>query len=247
MRLEGKVGLVTGGASGIGAAVCRAFDREGATVVVVDIDGAGAERTASELRRAVAVPADVTDEVQVDAAVARAVAEFGALDILANIAGDFGDAPLSKPASEVTAAMTTEEWRRFLSINLDGTFFFVRAALRVMLPNQSGVIVNTSSINGLEGFPGYPHYSAAKAGVLGLTRAVAKEVVRSGIRVNAVAPGPVDTPLARRTGTADPKVFPMGRRATADEIAGVVVFLASDQAAYITGETVSVNGGLLTI
>jgi NAD(P)-dependent dehydrogenase (short-subunit alcohol dehydrogenase family) len=227
--------------------VCRAFDREGAAVVVVDIDGAGAERTASELRRAVAVTADVTNESQADAAVARAVAEFGGLDVLTNIAGYFGDAPLAKPASEVTATMTTEEWRRFLAINLDGTFFFVRAALRVMLPRRSGVIVNTSSINGVEGFAGYPHYSAAKAGVLGLTRAVAKEVLRSGIRVNAVAPGPVDTPLARRTGTADPSIFPMGRRATADEIASVVLFLASDESAYMTGETVNVNGGLLTI
>jgi 3-oxoacyl-[acyl-carrier protein] reductase len=246
-RFEGQVALVTGGGSGIGRAVCRALGGEGASVAVVDVVEESARETAAALERAIAVRADVTVEEEVDAVFARVVAELGPVDVLANVAGWFADAPLDRPAVEVTPEMTVEEWRHMLAVNLDSVFLCTRAALRIMIPRGRGAIVSVSSMNGVDGLPGYAHYSAAKSGILGFTRAVAKEVVRSGIRVNAVAPGPVDTPASRRNVRGDGSKFPLGRRATADEIAACVLFLASSDASYVTGETLQVNGGMLTI
>jgi 3-oxoacyl-[acyl-carrier protein] reductase len=170
--LAGKVALVTGGASGIGEAVCRAFDREGAAVVVVDIDGERAARNAAELRRAVALTADVSVSVDVDACVESAVSEFGRLDIAANIAGiddpdakvQIGERVRAGRMLDITVTLTDAKWRRMMSVNLDGAFYVTRAALRVMIPQGSGAIVNMASMAGVHGDAGFPHYSAAKAG-----------------------------------------------------------------------------------
>lgn len=256
MRLSGRVAIVTGGASGIGASVCERFAAEGATVVVVDRDEAGATERAAELDRAEAVGLDVTDVEAVDACVERAVSAHERLDVLVNIAGV--DDPEAKALIgkqigagdplDVTSTLSDEQWRRMLSINLDGTFNFLRAALRVMLPQRSGSIVNMASVAGVVGVAGVPHYSASKAAIIGLTQSVSKEVGDRGVRVNAIAPGGTLTPMMGRApeGMA-PAGVPMGRYAQPEEMAAVIAFLASDDASYVTGETVNANGGMATV
>jgi 3-oxoacyl-[acyl-carrier protein] reductase len=147
---------------------------------------------------------------------------------------------------DVTAWLTDEQWRRTMSVNLDGVFFCVRAALRVMLPRRSGSIVNIASAAGVNPVPGLPHYSASKAAVIALTRSVAKEVAGRGVRVNAIAPGGVDTPMAARTPAGVGPAVPLGRLATPAEIAAAALFLATDESSYVTGETLNVNGGTVT-
>lgn len=269
MRLEDRVVLVTGAGSGIGAAIARSFGAEGARVAVLDLDPAAAGRVAEDVDRGLAVTCDVADRAAVDRAVDQVVQHWGRLDVLVNNAGAVGreEADRLTPkmeaqraetaAGRVTTALdatldlTDEQWRRMLASHLDGTFYCTRAALRVMTPAGSGVIVNMASICGLIGCAGAPHYSAAKAGILGFTKAVAKDVIRQGIRVNAVAPGYVDTPFldvqtpAFRAAQALAK--PIGRLGTPAEVAAAVVFLASDDASFFVGETLSPNGGLVTI
>jgi 3-oxoacyl-[acyl-carrier protein] reductase len=262
--LAGKVGLVTGGGSGIGAAVCRAFAAEGATVAVLDVDEEAAARVAASLEpgRGLAVVADVSDSTAVDAAVDRVVAELGRLDVLVNNAGIVGRDEMLRIVPRIeagqpldaTVALSDDEWRRMLATHLDGTFYCTRAAVRAMTAGaagrRGGAIVNVASICGLAGCAGAPHYSAAKAGILGFTRSVAKEVVAHGIRVNAVAPGYVDTPMidwftpALRLGVE--MQTPAGRLGTPEEIAAAIVFLASDEASFVVGQTVSPNGGHVT-
>jgi 3-oxoacyl-[acyl-carrier protein] reductase len=217
----------------------------------------------------VAVVADVTDSASVDAAVERVVAELGGLDVLVNNAGiatsgehvrfiPRAEAQLAELAEtgrastplDSTAQLTDDEWRRMLATHLDGTFYCTRAALRHMAPRQSGAIINIASICGIEGCTGSPHYSAAKAGILGFTRAVAKEVVLQGVRVNAIAPGYVDTPLldvmSDPVRAATVMQIPAGRMGRPEEIAATAVFLASDDASFFVGETLSPNGGHVT-
>ena len=262
------MGLVTGGGSGIGAAICRAFTAEGARVAVLDVNETAAARVASELAGAIAVTADVSHRAEVDAAVDQAVAELGGLDILVNNAGIVGrdevlrsrprvEAQLAEAlagdvttALDVTVSLTDDEWRRMLATHLDGTFYCTRAALRVMGPARSGVIINMASICGIIGCTGVPHYSAAKAGILGFTRAVAKEVITQGIRVNAIAPGYIDTPMLELV-TEPMRIgvrlqTPIHRLGTPGEIAAAAVFLASDEASFFVGETLSPNGGFVT-
>ena len=269
MRLEGKVVLITGGGSGIGEAICVALADEGALVAVVDIDRGAAELTAGLVAKGVAIEADVADSAAVDRAVAAAESALGPLDILVNNAGIAGRSELDRvvprieqqiaaaatgaapPPLEATAQLTDDEWRRMLSIHLDGTFYCTRAALRTMAPRGSGVIVNIASICGMEGCTGSPHYSAAKAGILGLTRAVAKEVITQGVRVNAIAPGYIDTPMINDISDvmlqATVLQTPIGRLGTPKEIAALAVFLASDDAGFFVGATVSPNGGYVTV
>ena len=269
MRLADQVVLVTGGGSGIGAAVARACDAEGARVAVLDLDGPAAARTAGEVAQGLAVTCDVTDRAAVDRTVDEVVQHWGRLDVLVNNAGAVGreeaerltpkmEAQRAETAAgrvttslDATLDLTDEQWRRMLASHLDGTFYCTRAALRPMTRAGRGAIVNVASICGLIGCTGAPHYSAAKAGVLGFTRAVAKDVIRQGVRVNAVAPGYVDTPFldvqtaAFRSAQALAK--PIGRLGTPAEVAAAVVFLASDEASFFVGETLSPNGGLVTI
>jgi 3-oxoacyl-[acyl-carrier protein] reductase len=268
--LAGKVAAVTGGGSGIGEATCIRLAADGARVAVIDLDLGAAELTAKLAGEGLAVAADVSDSAQVDAALATVEAELGPLDIWVNNAGISGgahsdrvnpraEAQLAQLAAgeevttalEATAGMSDEEWRRMLSVHLDGTFYGTRAAARSMA-NRGGVIVNMASICGIEGCTGHPHYSAAKGGILAFTRTVAKELIQQGIRVNAIAPGFVDTQLVSGSLT-DPLIgavtmgTPQGRLGRPEEIAAAITFLCSDDASFFVGETISPNGGFVTI
>jgi len=253
----GKVALVTGGGSGIGAAVCRRLDAAGAQVVVVDVDGTAAKAVAADLRRGRAKAVDVTDAEQVDGAVDETVRELGAVDILVHCAGvddpaakrRIADALLTGESPQVTAVLDDAAWRRVVSVNLDGTFHVLRAGVRAMLPRGSGVIVTIGSSAAFDAPLGYPHYSAAKAGAHALAQSVAKEVIGRGIRVNVVAPGPTDTGMATRTPQPLRHAFSSAQvrpYATPEEIADVVMFLAGDGARNVVGAVVLANGGRFT-
>jgi 3-oxoacyl-[acyl-carrier protein] reductase len=266
VRLEGRVAAVTGGGAGIGAAICRRLAEEGAVVAALDIAADRAQRTIDEIGGGLALGADVSDSGAVDAAVAEIEAALGPLDVLVNNAGAVAIehvrrvAPLLDRQREEVAAsgvaqtpldalvrLTDEEWRTVMAVHLDGTFFGARAAARSMGPRGSGAIINMSSICGLEGCTGHPHYSAAKAAILGFTRAIAKELIVQGVRVNAVAPGFVDTGGALGAGRRSQVArTPAGRLGAPEEIAATVAFLASDDAAYYVGATLSPDGGLVT-
>jgi NAD(P)-dependent dehydrogenase (short-subunit alcohol dehydrogenase family) len=247
MRLEGKVALVTGAGSGIGRAIAVKFATEGAAVAVGDINEETAAATAEKVRSAgvagLSVKADVSSSKETQNMVARAVAELGRIDILVNNAG-VGD---YKPFLEITE----EAWDRLLSIHLKGAFNCTKAVLGDMLARRSGCIVNISSLAGTTGTPFHVHYSAAKAGIIGLTKALAKEIARHGIRVNAVAPGWIDTPLghqaedffARLTSRNRIVNPPLGVSGTPEDIAAACTYLASDEAGYVTGPVLSPNGG----
>jgi len=269
MRLEGKIAVVTGGGSGIGEAIAIRLAREGARVGVLDLDETAAGLTAGAAD-GVPIVADVSDSAAVDRALEQAERELGPVDIWVNNAGvgstDFGDLVNERAEQQIAEAasagaittaldalvrLSDDEWRRMLSVHLDGTFYGTRAAARSMTKRRTGSIVNIASICGIEGCTGHPHYSAAKAGILGFTRTVAKELIVQGVRVNAVAPGFVETPMLARgmTPTLSAVVAvstPIGRLARPDEIAATVAFLASEDASFFVGETVSPNGGYVT-
>jgi NAD(P)-dependent dehydrogenase (short-subunit alcohol dehydrogenase family) len=240
---SGKVALVTGGASGIGRATARLLAQRGAAVVVADIDTDGALAVATGIAaeggKALALTSDVVDAAQCDAAVATAVDAFGGLDILVNNAGAGrrGDSD----------AVTDDDWRFVLGLNLDGCFFMARAAIRAMLGGRGGAIVNTASMFGLVGFPGHAAYSAAKGGIVNLTRTLALEYAARGIRVNAVCPGVIRTALVKDN-SADrmamlESLHPMRRLGEAEEVARAICFLASDEASFVTGAMLAVDGG----
>ena len=243
MRLEGRVALVTGAGSGIGEATARRFAREGAIVVVNDVDIELARPVVTELQkegaRALSVAADVTKRADVEAMVHHVVAEFGRLDVLVNNAGINRDAMSHK--------MTEEQWDQVLTVNLKGTFLCAQAALMRMREHGWGRVINTSSIGSL-GNIGQANYAASKAGVIGLTRTLALEYAKFGITVNCVAPGPVMTRMLASVPEAIREKIvarvPTGRIARPEEIAGVHAFLASEDAAYITGQVLFVDGGM---
>jgi 3-oxoacyl-[acyl-carrier protein] reductase len=243
MRLEGKVALVTGAGNGIGEATARRLAREGAIVVANDVDVEQARAVVAELRkegaRALAVAADVTRHADVEGMMRQVVSELGRIDVLINNAGINRDAMSHK--------MTEEQWDQVVSVNLKGTFLCAQAALTRMRERGWGRVVNTSSVASL-GNMGQANYAASKAGVIGLTRTLALEYAKYGITVNCVAPGPVMTRmLAGVTEAIREKIVarvPVGRIARPDESAGVHAFLASDDAAYITGQVLFVDGGV---
>jgi 3-oxoacyl-[acyl-carrier protein] reductase len=266
---ERKVAVVTGGGAGIGRAIVQRLSRDGARVAVLDRNLDGARETLALVGGdGVALDCDVTDSAAVDATFAQVEAEFGAPHVLVNNAGAISLSHLRRIAPLVAqqrqeaagegvvtpldalARMTDDEWRFVLSIHLDGTFFCTRAAARAMAPLGRGVVVNISSICGLEGCTGHPHYSAAKAGVLGFTKSAAKELIVQGIRVNAVAPGHVATSTLKDEvsdqRSAIARSTPAGRLAQPEEVAATVAFLCSDDAAYYVGAVLSPNGGLVT-
>jgi len=269
MGLAGRVAVVTGGGAGIGRAICLRLAAEGARVAVLDIRAETAGETlALAGGDGVALVCDVTDSAAVDATFARIAADLGEPDVLVNNAGAIilehvrRVMPLVEIQRREAAAdgvttpldalvrLTDEEWRRTLAIYLDGTFYCTRAAVRTMGPRGSGVIVNMASICGIEGCTGHPHYSAAKGAVLGFTKAAAKELIVQGIRVNAVAPGHVDTSTLRgeinEQRMAIARSTPAGRLARPEEVAATVAFLAGDESSFYVGAVLSPNGGLVT-
>jgi NAD(P)-dependent dehydrogenase (short-subunit alcohol dehydrogenase family) len=236
---------VTGGASGIGRAIALRLARDGADVAVLDLDAAGARAVAAEVaalgRRAVAVEADVADAASVGAAVARVREGLGPIHVLVNDAGICSFVPLLQ--------MAEEQWDRMIAVHLKGTFNCTRAVLPDMIGAGWGRIVNLSSVAGLRGSPGLVHYSAAKAAILGFTKALAQEVGPSGITVNAIAPGLVETPLLDRAGLPPAireqvlQTAPVRRIGVPEDIAAACAYLVSADAGFFTGQVMSPNGG----
>ncbi len=250
-RLEGKVALITGGGSGIGRATALLFAREGAKVVVADISSELGEETVRAIRAgggtATFVKTDVTKEEDVRRAVQTAVDSYGQLTILFNnagVAGPYGVADVS-----------LETWHRVMDINVTGTFFGFKYGVPAIQQSGGGAIISTSSTAGLAGSVGSPSYSAAKGAIVNLTKSMALQLAKSNIRVNCVCPGPVDTPLNIQffAGMPNPEAarasfiggIPMGRIGKPEEVAAAVLFLASDEASYITGVPLPVDGGHL--
>lgn len=239
--LTGQVAIVTGAARGIGRGIASVLAAEGARVVIADIDAAAAEHTASQLgEAAVAVATDVTDRASVDALAGAALAAFGRIDILAANAGIY-------PSTEL-AAIDDALWDRVMDINVKGALHAVQACSPAMLARGYGRIVLTSSITGpITGQTGYAHYGASKAAMLGLMRSAAIELATSGVTVNAVMPGNIETPGLAETSEEHRRLMfssiPMRRFGTAEEVGWVVRFLASPEAGYVTGQTLIVDGG----
>ncbi|MHB8617965.1 MAG: SDR family NAD(P)-dependent oxidoreductase [Chloroflexota bacterium] len=247
-RLAGKTAVVTGGGSGNGRGIALRFAREGADLVVLDVDGPGAERTAAELRtlgrRALALQADVSRRDQVEAAVDQAHRELGPLHVLVNNAGIERRAPFLD--------LQEEDWGRVMAVNVTGPFLCSQTLARLMVADQiAGSIVNITSINAHVAFPGAAHYIASKGALRMLSAAMARDLAEHGIRVNAVAPGVIDTPMSAAS-LSDPERrawmlnhIPLGRAGTPADVAESVLFLAADESAYITGSTIVVDGGWL--
>lgn len=243
--LHGQVAIVTGASRGIGRAVALALAAEGAHVVInYASSSTAAEALAAEIiaqgRQAIALQADVSKVDQVEALVNAAVEKWGRVDILVNNAGITRDTLLLR--------MKPEDWQAVIDLNLTGVFLCTRAVAKLMLKQRSGRIINIASVAGQMGNPGQANYSAAKAGVIGFTKTVAKEMSSRGVTVNAVAPGFIATDMTDGLPNADDilKFIPLGRFGQPEEIAGMVRFLAADPAAaYITGQTFNVDGGMV--
>lgn len=245
----GKVALITGGASGIGRATALAFAREGARVAVCDVDGKGGDETVAMVKaaggEALFVKADVQRPAEVDALVAKVVDTYGRLDCAFNNAGIEG-------SITSTVDCTEENWDRTIAVNLKGVWLCLRAEIRQMLKQGGGTIVNTASVAGLVGFAGLPAYVASKHGVNGLTKTAALEYAKAGIRVNAVCPGVIQTPMLERlfrdnpaAGESIAALEPVGRLGKPEEIAEAVVWLCSEAASFVTGLPMPVDGGLV--
>ena len=242
-NLQNRVVIVTGASRGIGRAVAVRFGEAGA-VVVVAARGDHADATADEIRgeggRAVSVSVDVNDTKQIDAMVGMALEEYGRIDVLVNNAGIVRD--------QLAMRMTVADWNAVIATNLTAVFTCSRAVLRPMLKQRSGRIINVGSVVGQMGNAGQVNYAATKAGLVGFSKALAREVATRGVTVNVVAPGMIDTEMT--SGLAKPAreamlaKIPLGRLGTPDDIAAAIGFLASDEAAYITGHVLAVNGGM---
>ena len=245
--LKGKVALVTGGSSGIGRASALAFAREGAQVVVADVVVEGGEETVGLIKQAggeaLFVKADVSQAAEVEAMVNKAVETYGRLDCAFNNAGTEG-------AIAQTDEYTEENWERVIAINLKGVWLCMKHEIPQMLTHGSGAIVNTASALGLVGITKQPAYVASKHGVVGLTKTAALEYAKLGIRVNALCPGAINTPMLDRALSTQPQLAesvtsmePVGRLGKPEEIAEAVVWLCSDAASFVTGHAMSVDGG----
>lgn len=248
--LEGKIALVTGAGSGIGRASALAFAREGAQVVVSDVNDGGGEETVSQIKQAAGVASfihtDVSKAVEVDVLIKTTVETYGRLDCAFNNAGILGS--VAVPTHEYPEDI----WDRLIDINLKGVWLCMKYEIPEMLKQNAGAIVNMSSIWGLVGAGGFSAYVASKHGVAGLTKTAALECAQSGIRVNAVNPGPVDTPMVQGAFAQQPEMEnaiitqePAGRLAAPEEVAAAVVWLCSDAASFVVGHTLLVDGGFV--
>lgn len=240
--LSGQTAIITGGAQGLGFAIGERFIAEGARVVIGDLDGDATEAAANRLggdEVALAVRCDVTGAADVDNLVSTAVERFGGLDVMVNNAGITRDATMRK--------MTEEQFDQVIAVHLKGTWNGLRSAAAIMRENKRGAVVNMSSLSGKIGLAGQTNYSAAKAGIVGMTKAAAKELAHLGIRVNAIAPGLIRSAMteAMPQHIWDQKVaeVPMGRAGEPAEVANVALFLASDLSSYMTGTVMEVTGG----
>lgn len=244
-RLEGKVAVVTGGARGIGKAICKRLSDEGARLAIVDIMLDVAEATAAEFRAAgvdaKAYAANVAKYEDAEKTVNQVVADFGRLDILVNNAGITKDTLIMR--------MTDEQWDAVLAVNLKGTFNFTKAACRPMMKQRAGKIVNIASVVGRMGNAGQANYSASKAGVIALAKTTAKEFASRNIQANAVAPGYIITDMTGKLSEEATsnflKVIPAGRGGQPSDVANVVYFLCSPDSDYVTGQVINVDGGML--
>ena len=242
--LENKVAVVTGGGRGIGEAIARRLAGEGAAIAVCDVMLDTAQQVATSLgkngTKASAYAVNVTDSKQVKEVCDKIVADFGHVDILVNNAGITRDGLLLR--------MSDEDWDAVLGVNLKGAFLFTRALCRTMLQQRSGVIVNIASIVGVVGNAGQANYSASKAGLIGFTKTIAKELASRGIRSNAVAPGFIQTPMTDKLSPEAKKMqtdfIALKRLGLPEDVANVVLFLASDLSSYVTGQVIAVDGGL---
>lgn len=243
MRLNGKVAIVTGGASGIGEMTVREMVKEGANVVIADVNDGLGNNLAQELnqseKKVIYVHVDVTNESDIENMIERTVEEFGKVDIVFNNAGIGSLNP--------TTELSFEQWRKLVSVNLDGVFLVAKHGIKAMLRNGGGSIVNTASILGHVGQAQTAPYAASKGGVVNLTRALAIEYAKENIRVNAVCPGYIETPLLNQLDKEMKdhliSLHPIGRLGKPEEIAKAVVFLASDDASFVTGSSLLVDGG----
>jgi len=237
--LAGRTAIITGAAQGLGASMAEVFAAAGANVVVADIDRAAAEATAATLPAAIGLGCDVTSEKEVAAVVATASEAYGSLDVMINNAGFTRDASMRN--------LTLDDFKAVIEVHMTGAWLGTRAASAIMREQKSGSIINVSSLSGKQGNPGQTNYSAAKAGIVGMTKAAAKEMGRHGVRVNAIQPGLIDTAMIQKM---KPEVLesriteiPLGRLGQPEEVANVALFLASDLSAYLTGTVIEIAGG----
>lgn len=237
-----KTVVVTGSARGIGRIIAEAFAAQGAQVVISDLDQAAVDQVAGEISatKAIGVKANVMQAADIEQLFAKTVEKFGRVDIVVNNAGITRDALMVR--------MDEKDWDMVLDINLKGAFLVTKAAARIMMKQRSGRIVNISSIVGLGGNAGQANYAASKAGLIGLTKSAAKELCTRGVTVNAVAPGFIETEMTHQMSAAARQAFMdrvlIARAGTPHDVAAAVLFLASDEAAYITGQVLAVDGGL---
>jgi 3-oxoacyl-[acyl-carrier protein] reductase len=244
MIFDGKVALVTGGAQGIGRQIAERLHKNGAQLAIADINAGAANTAAAEMSargaKCLGYAVNVADSKQVDAMIEAIIKDFGKLDILINNAGITRDGLLVR--------MSDEQWNAVIGINLTGAFYVLRACARPMMKARSGAIVNIASVVALIGNPGQANYCAAKAGLIGLTKSAARELAPRGVRVNAVAPGYIETAMTAKLNEEQRKAMlttvPLNRPGTTEDVAGVVSFLASEDSSYLTGQVISICGGM---
>jgi len=245
MELKGKIAVVTGSAGGIGATIAKEFAKRGASVVISDLDETGGNQTVQDIKsngsEALWIKANVSKSEDANNLVEKTLEKFDCLDILVNNAGITRDNLLMR--------MSEEEWDSVIAVNLKGTYNCIRAATKTFMKQRSGNIINIASVVGQMGNAGQANYSASKAGVIGLTKTVAKELATRNVRVNAIAPGFIDTAMTKKLSESAKEsllsLIPLKRLGQPEDVAKTAVFLASEESAYITGQIINVDGGMV--